>query len=239
MKRPFVFFCIFLLAGIFLAVITYSESLLPLLYFFWKSPFLIFIRTICILLFVFLLFKKIDQKLVPKNWLKFIFGIIFLPVLFLPILRCYFRVPYIFCRACPNKCPWGMSRTFFFDSFIALNLSKKFWCANVCPFGAFQECQAQISKKNLRLPAWLSPSSYLILFILLCMYLLTFLGLPAIKFFGLWMYAWAVASVSIAVLVIAAAFFVPRIFCRYICPVGTIAELSFKFKRWLGLDKHF
>ena len=47
------------------------------------------------------------QKYKKENLLKIIYGILFLPVAFFPMLRCYFKVPYIFCKVCPRKCPWG------------------------------------------------------------------------------------------------------------------------------------
>ena len=137
-KKTIILFLIFLLVGMFIGITAYSEKTLALLYFFWKHSVLIFIRIFCVLLFCFLILKWVNQKFHPRIWLKLIGGIIFLPFVLLPAFRCYFKVPYVFCRACPDKCPWGLSRTFFFISFVGLNLSGRFWCTAVCPLGTFQ-----------------------------------------------------------------------------------------------------
>jgi polyferredoxin len=232
-KKAYILFCIFSLAGFVLAMTDYSGKSLPLLYFLWRPPFSIFIRILCVTLFGFLILKWLSKKLLLRDWLKLIGGIIFLPVLLLPVLRCYFKVPYVFCRSCPDKCPWGISRTFFFSTFVGINLSGRFWCTTFCPFGTFQECQTQISNKHFK-PFWkLGVSSYVILFLVTGMYFLTFFGLQWVGLFELGEYTWAVVSVSAAVLIIVLAFFVTKPWCRYICPIGTIAELTFRVKRAL------
>ncbi len=140
-KKAYIAFCIFSLIGLILAAIDYSEKSLPVLYFLCRPPFSVFMRVFCIILFSLLILQWLSKKLMPRDWLKLIGGIIFLPVLLLPALRCYFKVPYVFCRSCPDKCPWGISRTIFFSTFVGLNLSGRFWCTAFCPLGTFQECQ--------------------------------------------------------------------------------------------------
>ena len=100
------------------------------------------------------------RRLLFQTALKFVYGIIFLPLLLLPIFRCYFKVPYIFCSVCPAQCPWGISRLLVFNTAILFNLSGKFWCVNICPFGTFQECQAQISPKRFKLSPWIGFFAY-------------------------------------------------------------------------------
>ncbi len=236
-KKAYIAFCIFSLIGLILAAIDYSEKSLPVLYFLCRPPFSVFMRVFCIILFSLLILQWLSKKLMPRDWLKLIGGIIFLPVLLLPALRCYFKVPYVFCRSCPDKCPWGISRTIFFSTFVGLNLSGRFWCTAFCPFGTFQECQTQISNKHFK-PFWqIGLSSYVILFLVIGMYFLTFFGLRrGIGLFELEEYTWAVVSVSVAVLIIGLAFFVAKPWCRYICPIGTIAELSFKLKNLLRFN---
>ena len=236
-KKVYILLCIFSLAGFILAMTDYSEKSLHFLYFLWRHPFSVFIRIFCIILFGLLVLKWFNKKLLSRDWLKLICGIIFLPVLLLPIFRCYFKVPYVFCRSCPDRCPWGISRTFFFSTFVGLNFSDKFWCRFFCPFGTFQECQTQISNKHFKPFSWLVSSSYVILSLVAGMYFLTFFGLPWVGFFEVGGYVWAVMSVVVAILIITAAFFVPKLWCRYICPVGTIAELSSKLKHLLRFNK--
>lgn len=232
-KKTYIFFCTFSLIAVTIIAVAYSDNTLLLLDFLWQEPFLLFIRIVCAVLFCFLILKWINQKLLPRGWFKFIVGIIFLPVLILPIFRCYFKVPYVFCRACPDKCPWGLSRTFFFSSFVALNLSGRFWCTTFCPFGTFQECQAKISKEHLRPFFWLAAIPYVILALVAAMYSLTFFGISWVEYFAKGVYLWAGVSAFIAALIIALAFFVRRFWCNYFCPIGTIGVLSFKFKRLL------
>jgi len=236
-KRTFIFLLIFLLSGILIGITAYSEKTLASLYFFWRHSVLIFIRIFCVLLFGFLILKWVNQKFTLRIWLKLIGGIIFLPFILLPVFRCYFKVPYVFCRSCPDKCPWGVSRTFFFSSFVGLNLSNRFWCTAVCPVGTFQEFQAQLSKKHFKLFSWLSWLAYIILFLFFSMYFLTFFGSSLVRFFENEGYAWTAVSVSAAVLIVAAAFFIPRFWCRYLCPIGSIAELNSKFSNLLKKDK--
>ncbi|MDD5427704.1 MAG: 4Fe-4S binding protein [Candidatus Omnitrophica bacterium] len=228
-----VFFWLFALIGIFFASMAYSESSLRLLYFFWRPPFSLFIKIICAASFALLIIKWVNQKLLPYFWLKFIGGLIFLPVILLPVFRCYFKVPYVFCRACPDKCPWGISRTFLFGAFVGLNLSGKFWCARLCPLGSFQEAQVAISKKHLKPAAWLSVSSYVILIAVAAVYFLTVTSSAWVKYFGNGWYAWAWAAVFIAAAILSAAFFIPKFWCRYFCPVGAIADISGKCRRMI------
>ena len=213
----------------------YSEKSLSLLYFFWRHPFSVFIRIFCVILFGFLVLERLKKKFLPRYWLKLICGVIFLPVLLFPVFRCYFKVPYLFCRSCPNRCPWGISRTIFFSTFAGLNFSDRFWCTAFCPFGTFQECQTQISNKRFKPFSWLAASAYIILSLVAGMYFLTFFGLPWVGLFKVGEYAWAAMPVLAAILIITAAFFVPKLWCRYICPVGTIAELSSKLKHTINI----
>jgi polyferredoxin len=69
------------------------------------------------------------------------------------------------------------------------------------------------------------------------MYFLTFFASPWVGFFEHGEYVWVAVTASIAILIIAAAFFITRFWCRYFCPVGTIAELSFRLKRLLKIGK--
>ena len=236
-RKTLAFFWVFLLAGISIAVIGYSGKGLSFISFLRREPSLSLIRFFCALLFGFLILKFISQKFLPGDWLKLIGGLIFLPFILLPALRCYFKVPYVFCRACPDKCPWGLSRTFFFSAFVTLNLSGRFWCSVVCPLGTFQECQARISKKSFQPFLWLSASSYVILLLAAGMYFLALSGSSLMGFFENGRYAWAAVSVITGGLIIAGAFFIPRFWCRYFCPIGAIAGLSDKIKFFLKLNK--
>jgi hypothetical protein len=229
-KNTLALFGVFLSLGFLLALAAYFEWGRPYLRLLWSRPFLTFLKTFLIVAFGLWALKWITHKFLPQRWLKWLYGILFLPVLLLPIFRCYFKVPYVFCRVCPHKCPWGILRNVAFPAFLLLNLSNKFWCTALCPFGIFQECQAQISSKRFKLPSWMELFAYIVLFLVTGMYLLTLFGVPWVKFFEIGRYAWAEASVGVAAVILAAAFFIPKFWCRYFCPVGTIDEVISSFR---------
>ena len=232
-KKTIVIFCIFSFLGFCLAAMAYPENTVSYLGFFWSYTFRFLIYIACVSALFLLLLRLFTRRLLFQKALKFVYGIIFLPLLLLPIFRCYFKVPYIFCSVCPAQCPWGISRLLVFNTAILFNLSGKFWCVNICPFGTFQECQTQISKRNLTLPFWANLSGYAILFLFIGMYYLALSGLHALVYFENERYTWMVTTASAALLILIAAFFIPRLFCRYVCPVGTIAKLSSSFLHFI------
>ena len=217
-----------------MAVLAYSDHAILRLGFLWGDKFRFLILLACAASFFILLFYLFTHRSLFRRALKPVFGIIFLPLVLLPAFRCWFKVPYIFCDSCPGQCPWGISRTILFNTAILLNLSEKFWCWNLCPLGTFQECQAGISKRGFKLPSWINLTPYIILILFLIMYYLTSSGSPMLAFFEIGRYGWVAITASIALLVLLAAFFVPRLWCRYACPVGTIAKLTSGIKRFIA-----
>ena len=75
-------------------------------------------------------------------------------------------------------------------------------------------------------------SAYVILFLVTGMYLLTLFGVSWMKFFENGHYAWVEVSVLVAGVVLGMAFFIPKFWCRYFCPVGAIAEMSRVLFAW-------
>ncbi len=230
-RQKFFLFGTWIALGLLIAAAVYPEKSLSWIRFLWEPPFLGLVQILCVGAFCFLIFQWLARKPLPRLALKWIYGLVFLPLLLLPVFRCYFKVPYIFCRACPSPCPWGLSRTFVFNSFVLLNLSGKFWCAGLCPFGTFQECQTQISKKNLKLFRWFIVTAYLILLVVTGMYFLTLFGSLWTEGFKRGGYHWDAIAMWVALAILAVAFWVPKFWCRYFCPVGTIAELTASFRR--------
>jgi polyferredoxin len=229
-KNTWAFFAVFAAVGLLFACASYFEWGRPYLRLLWSRPFLVLLKALLIAAFALWLLKRITQKFLPQRWLKWIYGLLFLPVLLLPVFRCYFKVPYIFCRACPHKCPWGLLRSMAFPAFLLLNLSHRFWCASLCPLGTFQECQSQISPKRFNLPSWGELFAYIILILVTGMYLLTLFRSPWEEFFEMGRYAWVEGSGLVALLILTAAFFIPKFWCRYFCPVGTIDQVISSFR---------
>lgn len=224
---------IFSFLGLCLAAMAYSDHAMRYLGFLWGSSFGFLIKSACAIAFFILLLRLFTNRLLFRNALKLVFGIIFLPLVLLPVFRCWFKVPYIFCDSCPAQCPWGISRIILFNTAILLNLSDRFWCVNLCPLGTFQECQAGISKQNFKLPAWMNLSAYATLLLFFAMYYLALSGSHALVFFEIGRYGWVVMTVVIASLFLFVAFFIPRFWCRYACPVGTIANLTSSASRFI------
>ena len=67
--------------------------------------------------------------------------------------------------------------------------------------------------------------SYPVLTLTGWMYSLTLLGSSLVACFEIGYYAWIGTTVLAAALIFTAAFFVPKFWCRYLCPVGAVAEL--------------
>ena len=199
--------------------------------FLWGRDFQLLIKIVLVLALCLLLFRLISRRSLPRKVMKLIYGVILLPVIILPVFRCSFKVPYVFCRICPNKCPWGISRTFIFSAILTMNLSGRFWCFYLCPFGTFQECQVQISKQNLKVPFRIGFLSYPALLLTAWMYSLTLLGSQMAVYFAAGYYVWMERTVFAALAIITAAFFIPKFWCRFFCPVGIIAELTSILRR--------
>ena len=229
-KNTWALFAIFASMALFLAGAAYFEWGRNFLPFLWSRPFLTFLKILLMGAFGLWLLRWITHKFQKQRWLKWIYGILFLPVLLLPLFRCYFKVPYVFCGACPHKCPWGLLRSMAFPAFLLLNLSNKFWCTALCPLGTFQECQARISPKRFKLPSRAGLFAYVVLFVVTGMYLLTLFGSPWEVFFEMGRYAWVEVSLGVAGLILTLAFIIPKLWCRYFCPVGTIDEMISSFR---------
>lgn len=230
--KPLIYLGIFTAIAVLVAVAVYPPGSEWWMGFFKNRPFLTATKAAGVAAFVLLIFKLIIRLKLPHSVLKLAFGVLFLPVLLLPLFRCYFKVPYVFCRVCPSQCAWGFLRTFLFNSFILLNLpSGKFWCMSCCPFGTFQECQTRVSHKRLKVLGWLGASAYVALILTAGMYFLTLTGSKALGFFEFGRYEWAGMTILVAGMILVAAFFIPMFWCRYLCPVGTIEKLTANLRK--------
>ena len=123
-----------------------------LLNLFLNSNYFILIYISIIIAFIIVLSKLFRKTEIKYNPLKIIYFILFLPIATIPIIKCYFRIPYILCKACPRKCVFGELRPFIIPSFLLLNLDKRFWCYKLCPCGTVQDHQTKICKKRIKLP---------------------------------------------------------------------------------------
>jgi polyferredoxin len=222
------FLLVFSVLALVLAVMAYRGNVTYYFHFLWRGPFHLFIRILLVLAFAVPVFRWITHRAILQKPLKLIYGIIFLPLVLLPFLRCSFRVPFVFCSICPTKCPWGISRGFMVNSFIALNLFGKSWCSGYCPLGTYQECQSQISKRHFKLPLWGNALPYVILAFAGGLYVLTLVKPRAALSFLNGYYEWVGATAAIATAIFLLAFFIPKFWCRYFCPIGAIAQITLR-----------
>jgi polyferredoxin len=79
---------------------------------------------------------------------------------------------------------------------------------------------------HMRLAPAFAVSGYLFLLLWTGMYLLTLFDHPWLRGFEIGWYAWGGVAVAVMAVVIAVAFFVPRFWCLYFCPVGAVADLT-------------
>lgn len=232
-KRTIVLFITFLSLGLWLAFTAHEKNAVIYLTFLWSSRFQYLIKFLLALAFALLALRWLIHLDLPQKALKIIYGIIFLPIILLPVFRCCFKVPYVFCNICPNKCPWGISRVFAFNAFLLLNLSDKFWCTHLCPLGTFQECLTQLTKPKIMLPSYTGLLPYMTLLFYAGLYFLPAISVNLVSYFAIWDYEWVTTTALIAVIITAVCFVVPKFWCRYLCPVGTIAGFTSSLKNKL------
>jgi spermidine synthase len=177
-------------------------------------------------------------RLRPLRWLFFL---AYAPVVFYPIFRCYFTVPFLFCHVCPRLCVFGFLRPYLVPAALLMNLEKRHWCHHACPLGTLYQCQADSGGRGRRLSRWLFALP------------LAMLGFTTVGYFeierdmegvGIWTGDWyafffkETFSTSGAVIASAAVLLIMgfrwrRSFCDTLCPVGTFSELWLKIERRL------
>ena len=102
------------------------------------------------------------------------------------------------------------------------------YCAHVCPFGSAQELAGKLTRCKLRVPVRLNKALNLfrtILWAVLMVLLLTGTWTAWIDYelFTAFLYSSAsVWVVVLAVLLLVLSVWVPRPYCRYVCPTGTL-----------------
>lgn len=102
------------------------------------------------------------------------------------------------------------------------------YCAHICPFGSAQELAGKLAHRKLRVPVRLNKALNLfrtVLWAVLMILLLTGTWTAWIDYelFTAFLYSSAsVWVIVLAVLVLVLSVWVPRPYCRYVCPTGTL-----------------
>lgn len=170
---------------------------------------------------------------------KFFYYILFAPIVFYPIFRCYFKIPFTFCHVCPRRCIFGYLRPYLVPSVLLLNLDKRHWCFKQCPYGHLQDKQSMVSKIRVKLPKFLSYSKYVFLLLLVVGYFLILnarkiIELPGFNFYLRTfknVYSFSLIVFVVALLIFLIAFFIPRFWCNYFCPIGTFSDEALKAEK--------
>ena len=151
-------------------------------------------------------------------------------------------------RANLQKLFTGTMTLFFFVLFFSLLFGRTF-CGYICPFGALQEFFGKISKKKFSIPKkadkYLRLLKYIILvFAAFMAWITVSIWIspydPYVAFAHIWsggeLFKENGIGFVILIVVISLSVFIPRFFCRYLCPTGAlygiISKLSpFRVKR--------
>ena len=225
---------IFLLAGFIYTTNFFYNQIID--FFFAMKYYRIIVLLSLLSGFIFIFFR--NSSFIRKTNLyirKYLSYIIFAPLVFLPIFRCYFKIPYIFCHSCPKQCPFGQVRKIAVPLVLAMNIDKRFWCYKYCPIGGLQDCFCMIGKKKITLPKIFSYTGYIFLVVIGILYFLMMnsvgQGRPFFKYYFNHSLAINSLVLAIAALLLLSSIFIPRIFCNHVCPIGTISEAVLKVKR--------
>jgi len=198
---------------------------------FWSKTYmyLVYLGLIFITLELFLKTRKLNKYSTILSY------IIFLPLAVMPLFKCWFKVPYIFCDSCPHKCPWGHMRSIFIPIFLGINLQKRFWCFKQCPFGKIQTKQLGVCKKRINLPKWVKNIRYLFLAYTIFIIIATLTNINSVgnQFIFAKQYMFILGTAIASFTIFTLSFFIPKFWCNYFCPIGSIGDLTLKLKKWV------
>lgn len=194
---------------------------------------------LAIAIFIVLFKEKLRINGQKQKILRFISYIVFAPMVFYPIFRCYFKIPYIFCHVCPRKCIFGHLRPYTVPAILLLNLDKRTWCYKYCPIGKLQDKQLSIKTKKIVLPKFFSYTKYLfLLFTIITYFIISNKNSAFYNYFFKNIFSLSIIVLIIAALLFILSFFIHRFWCNYICPIGTVSEDILKVeKKWNQKNK--
>lgn len=131
---------------------------------------------------------------------------------------------------------WALIVVFALAVLLPLFTGKAFYCTYLCPMGALQELAGKTCKKKVKL----SKTATTVLLIVRKLFLLTLLILIAVNAgidlaFAEPFSVFSVKSITLfsiifAAIVLIAALFINRAWCRFLCPTGLLFELVRRIK---------
>ncbi len=168
--------------------------------------------------------------------------VVLLPVAALPIARCYFRVPYVFCHACPRPCTFGLVRPYVVTGALLTNVGDRRFCERVCPLGQAQLAAARARGVGIRRLGRIGLVVRLVVMGAVAFVYFAVRGVSRVTADAQSVFAWgyanaygvSVATVLIAGSLVALSFVVHRPFCDGACPIGAASDLVARAeKRWV------
>lgn len=144
-----------------------------------------------------------------------------------PSPMCMIEKPFIFLsmgRAIP---------IFFFSLLLAITvlnlIGNKLYCGWVCPLGAFQELLNMLPfTKKIKVPFKISNAVRILLFavFLIVLFAAGTSIYPYVNGFEFFHFGWELVGVIVIIVIAAAALFIYRPFCYFICPMGLFSWLT-------------
>lgn len=233
MKRHSVYLIIFsLIFAFFGGLYLYAEN------FFIKNFIVYPYYGYIVILFFFIglfivLFRHIS--FLKNHTQKIISFIIFAPLVIFPIFRCFFTIPYTFCRVCPRQCPFGQVRNVAVPGVLLMNLDNRYWCYRYCPFGTFQDYLYMIKSKKVALPSIFSYAGYIVLAVFTTFYFVAITSKAVsgdfYHYFFKNSFSFSIPIFVVFLLIALVSVFVHRTFCNHICPIGTVSESILKVEK--------
>ena len=201
----------------------------------WRDRMLVAERTL----------RTVSQR-VGISPLRLISFLVLLPVAALPIARCYFRIPYLFCHSCPRPCTFGLVRPYVVTGALLCNVGDHRFCERVCPLGHVQQSIGRMrGRAGLRLGRAGAVARVALLVAVAVAYFAV-RGASRSTAEADSVFAWAfsdayvvsAATVTAALLLVAASFVVRRPFCDAVCPIGAVSDLVARAERtWVNRSR--
>jgi spermidine synthase len=165
-----------------------------------------------------------------------------LPLAALPLGRCYFSVPYLFCHVCPRPCVFGVLRPYVVTTALIANVGDQRFCQRACPLGHAQAapCAAASSR-----PRPFGRLAWVLRLLLLALITYLYFAIEADHHDGTegvgtwtWFYvgryavsSWVLGAAGIAIVL---SFFLRRPFCETACPIGATSDVVARIeKEWV------
>lgn len=155
--------------------------------------------------------------------------------------NCPFPIPFIMCNVCPVFCTFGQIRSWLFYSILGSNLLMgRVFCGLFCPGGIIQDLLFKIPIKKITIPQstdlmlrYMKYGVAILVIGLVAHATNLWAGLPLMDKLWSFLVTYSVeariARIGAAVMVLMLAVFMPRSWCRYLCPLGAWISVFNKY----------